>query len=155
MHLFLTWLIIVNLKQFVPTTAPRTTSDPGGFMYRSSKKLVSETIFLKCTLLQYSTKFNILVQLLTISKRLRNTTNIDRMVHLIFYSQVFSAFLWNSSLCNDLWHSDVPPHLAQHFFVGSDLGLIARWGWGLCQLGSFILSPCNIFYELEIQAMNY
>ena len=51
-----------------------------------------------------------------------------------------SAFLRNFFLCQDFWHSAVPPHLVQPCYVALgqalDLGLTSTMSWGLCELGS-------------------
>ena len=47
-----------------------------------------------------------------------------------FFIFLLSAFLWHFFLCQDRWHGDVPPHLAQPCCLdlvwAVDLGLISR-----------------------------
>ena len=52
-----------------------------------------------------------------------------------------SALLWNFFLCQDRWHGDMPPHLAQPCLVAlgraPDSGLVSRLVWGRDKRGYY------------------
>ena len=53
--------------------------------------------------------------------------------------------LFDMVMCLHTWCS---PALLCSFMAGSDLGLVSRWGWGLCQLGSSsqIRTRCGLWW---------